>query len=69
MAGNIIKRGDAEWERLYRAWKADGKDAGWLVTGAEQYRVIAESDENILFIPVTGNIDNMYGSYTQGVPQ
>lgn len=65
----IIKEGDRRWERLYSAWKADRRDAGWLVIGSEQYRVIARDDDAVIFIPVVGNIDSMYGTMTGGIPK
>ena len=68
MANMVIRKGDSEWQRLFEAWKAS-EEAGWLVIGSEQYRVIAGDDDSILFIPVTGNIDSMYGSFTEGVPK
>ena len=64
---NVIRKGDPRWERLYKEWISSKKDAGWLVIGAEQYRVIAKDDDSILFVPVTGNIDTMYGHMTTGV--
>lgn len=67
MEDNVIRKGDARWERLYSRWRADKGEAGWLVIGAEQYRVIANDDDSIIFIPVTGNIDTLYNS-TTGVP-
>lgn len=67
MSENVIRKGDVEWERLYLKWKESDKDAGWLVTGSEQYRVILNDDDDILFIPVSGNIDSLYGSTTGGV--
>jgi hypothetical protein len=68
MLSEVIKKGDPGWERLFEAWKSS-EEAGWLVLNTEQYRVIANDDDAILFIPVSGNIDSMYGSYTQGVPE
>lgn len=67
MNAGVIDRGDDRWERLFREWKASEKDAGWLVIGSEQYRVIANDDDGVLFIPVTGNIDGMYGSLSGGI--
>lgn len=69
MGNAVIKKGDEGWERLFELWKSSNKDAGWLVIGAEQYQVIAKDDDSIIFIPVGGNIDSMYGSTTQGVPK
>ena len=66
---DVIRKGDSEWERLFTAWRASKKEAGWLVIGAEQYRVIANDDDSVLFVPITGNIDSMYGHMTQGVPE
>lgn len=68
MADNVIRKGHPDWERLYEEWKGSDSEAGWLVTGSMQYRVIATDDDEILFIPVTGNIDSLYGSLTQGAP-
>lgn len=65
----VIRKGDQRWDRLYELWKSDKKEPGWLVKGTEQYRVIAGDDEDILFVLVAGNIDGMYGSMTQGVPE
>ncbi len=69
MENSAIKKGDMEWDRLFEAWKEDNRDAGWLVIGTKQYRVIAKDDDSIIFIPVTGDIDSMYGQTTQGVPR
>lgn len=69
MSSNVIDKSDERWERLYKAWLSDDKEAGWLVLGSEQYRVVAKDDDSILFIQTSGNIDSMYGSYSQGVPQ
>lgn len=68
MPSEVIRKGDDGWERLFEAWKSS-REAGWLAIGTEQYRVIAGDDDSILFVPVSGNIDSMYGSTTQGVPQ
>jgi hypothetical protein len=64
---DIIRQGDDRWERLFARWKASKGDAGWLVIGSEQYRVIANDDDSVIFIPVTGNIDSMYGSMSGGI--
>jgi hypothetical protein len=67
MGDNIVRKGDVGYERLFTKWKESKKDAGWLVIGSEQYRVIAHEDDSIIFIPVAGNIDSMYGSVSGGV--
>lgn len=69
MAEVVIRKGHPEWERLYSKWKASKDDAGWLVFGSEQYRVIALDDDSIIFVAKAGLIDGMYGSLTQGVPE
>jgi len=66
---NVIRKGDPRWERLFKAWKGEGKSAGWLVLRSEQYRVIGGEDASVLFVPTSGNIDQHYGDYSQGVPQ
>ena len=67
MEKDVIRQGDSRWELLYKAWLGDGKDAGWLVHGGIQYRVLAQDDDTIIFEPVSGNIDSMYGSMSGGI--
>ena len=64
---DIVRKGDDRWERLFKKWKTSKSDAGWLVIGSEQYRVIANDDDSVIFVPVTGNIDGMYGSMSGGL--
>lgn len=66
---DVIKKGDIRFERLFQLWKDDKKDAGWLIIGSESYRVIANDDDDVLFIPARDGIDNYYGTITGGIPQ
>ena len=66
---DVIKKGDSRFERLVQLWKNDKKDAGWLSIGSELYRVIANDDDLVLFIPTSDGIDNYYGMTTGGLPQ
>lgn len=65
----VIRKGDAEWERLYTAWRADGKEAGYLVMGSEQYKVYANDGDDVLFVRTGSNIDANYASITGGIPK
>ena len=67
MPKDVIRQGDDRWEPLFKAWLAARGDAGWLVHGGLQYRVIAQDDDVIIFEPVSGNIDSMYGSMSGGI--
>lgn len=62
----VITKDDSDWLRLYQAW-VEQKQAGWVVIGGTQYRVLRPSDEEVSFELVSG-FDTMYGSITQGLP-
>ncbi len=64
--GSVISKDDPDWLRLYTAW-VEQKQAGWVVVGGTQYRVLHPSDEDIAFELVAG-FDEMYGSITKGMP-
>lgn len=55
-----IKAGDSQHERLLRRWLEERRPGYLVVGGGVMYQVIAENDDNVIFIPV--RTESFYGS-------
>lgn len=53
------------WQKLYKAWLAQGKP-GTVVIGGTQYKVLRPNDDDIKFDP-KGGFDSYYGSQSKGL--
>lgn len=63
---STIEEGNPLWAKLLALWMEDGREAGWVTLGGQQFKVLRPSDEEIKFVLESG-FDGQYGSTTKGL--
>ena len=56
-----IKKGDPQWEALFRIWIQE-KKPGWVMQGGATYKVFQPTDDEVFFQDASGGIDPSYSS-------